>query len=63
MAQSTTKLPLSLKASDRELIESVAQLKGQTLTGWIRSAALEASQREVAERCQRGGRALSEDDT
>jgi uncharacterized protein (DUF1778 family) len=48
----STKLPLSLSPDDRQILESVAQLKGLRLSTWVRAAALEASRGELVRRRQ-----------
>jgi hypothetical protein len=45
-----TKLPLSLNAADRQVIEAVAKMRGLKLSTWVRVAALESSRRELDER-------------
>lgn len=47
MATKPTNLPISLGSTDRQLLESVAALKGLKLSTWVRVAAIERSRDEL----------------
>lgn len=46
----TTNLPIALNPTDRQLLQSVATLKGLALSTWIRTAAISASRDELEQR-------------